>query len=116
MGCCGNPPISHCPILFVAGRRYGRAVRKRLGGGFPPDRSMGPAREDLPPADGSAAHTRAVRSITADLESQAAELDAAVDALVDLVRGHDPVQLLTGTAQLLVDSVTCPLVQLPAEV
>jgi hypothetical protein len=66
-----------------------------LGGGFPPDRSMGPAREDLPPADGSAAHARAVRSITADLESRAAELDAAVDALVDLVRGHDPVQLLT---------------------
>jgi hypothetical protein len=56
---------------------------------------MGPAREDLPPADGSAAHARAVRSITADLESRAAELDAAVDALVDLVRGHDPVQLLT---------------------
>src|SRR5580700_855001 len=56
---------------------------------------MGPAREDLPPADGSAAHTRAVRSITADLESRAAELDAAVAELVDLVRGHDPLQMLT---------------------
>ena len=94
-GFCGKPPISHHSIWFVTGRRYGRIVSKRLGGGFPPDRSMGPPREDLPPADGSLAHARAVRSITADLESRAADLDTAVDALLDLVRGHDPVELLT---------------------
>ena len=67
---------------------------------FPPDRPMGASMGDLPPADGSPAHARAVERIKADLGARAARLDESVEALVQLVQGHDPVQLIPSISVL----------------
>lgn len=70
---------------------------------FPPDRPMGAsvgALGDLPPADGSAAHARAVEQIRADLAARAARLDEHVGALLQLVRHHDPLQLIPSISVL----------------
>jgi hypothetical protein len=75
---------------------------------FPPDRPMGAsmgALGDLPPADGSAAHARAVGNIKADLGARAARLDESVEVLLQLVQRHDPLQLIPSIS-VLTSSVT----------
>lgn len=70
---------------------------------FPPDRpiseSLGDL-ADLPPADGSPAHARAVERMMADVSARASRLDESVDALMELVRRHDPLQLIPSVTVL----------------
>jgi hypothetical protein len=70
---------------------------------FPPERPIGAsvaAFGDLPPAHGSPAHARAAERIRADLSVRADQLDEAVEALVQLVRRHDPLQLIPSISVL----------------
>ena len=70
---------------------------------FPPDRPMGEGLDalgDLPPADGSPAHARAVVRLMADVRARAALLDESVEALLALVQSHDPMQLIPSVSVL----------------
>ena len=69
---------------------------------FPPERPMSESLgdlADLPPA-GTPAHARAVARMMGDVSGRASQLDESVDALVGLVRSHDPLQLIPSVTLL----------------